>query len=330
MVSPLAGVGSDNTILRTRFKGPNMSETVEARDLPCIVHLEKCYCEAPLKPLVSAPFFVRWHDGNRVNLPTILYYCKSCDFGIRGLDYNDPMVATHYELTGYTDPQREEHWCEKRRIFFNWFNSLAIKHLGGPPRSVLDFGCSFGHLLDIFADNGAETLGVEVAPQLLEKLKKERRHRIYQTIKDPEIPDDSIDVITAIDSIYYCGVPKPADLFAIFARKLRSGGILITRTTNRNQIYKIYALRWHLLHGRFDKPAPIAHRVCGDGMFNFSERAILKYLEPTGLKKVATYRWEHKRKRPGERLRDVIALAVYYVSRGRLDVCPGLVLVARK
>jgi SAM-dependent methyltransferase len=306
-----------------------MEEFQEVVDAPCIIKPERCYCGAALKPFIACRFFVRGPDGKEMNLRTVFYYCKSCDFAIRGLDCSDPIVATHYELTNYTIPERDDHWREKRRKFFIWFYRLAIEHLGGKPETVLDYGCSYGHLLDIFADNGAKTFGVEVAPQMFDKLTREGRHRVYRTIEDTDIADGSFDLITAIDSMYYTDI-APGDLLALFARKLKLGGLLITRTTNRNQIHKIYAWRWHLIHGKLPEPAPLAHRVCGDAMLNFSERFLSKHLEPAGLKKVATYRWEKKKKRTEEYIRDAVVLFAYYASVGRIDLCPGLVIVAQK
>jgi SAM-dependent methyltransferase len=249
---------------------------------------------------------------------------------IRGLDFSDPLVQTHYELASYTDPEKEELWREKRKLFFKWFCQLALKHLGRRPEAVLDFGCSYGHLLDMFAEDGAETFGVDVSPQMIEKIKGEGRHRIFRTIEDPDIPDGSIDLITAIDSIYCCPENNPANIFAAFGRKLKADGVIITRTTNRNQVFKLYAASWHLLHGQLGKPAPIPYRICGDAILNFSERSLLKSLAQTGIEKTAAYRLEQKRKRRLERLRDAIALGIYYVSMGLIDICPGLVLVAKR
>jgi SAM-dependent methyltransferase len=307
-----------------------MLEPEQLADVPCVVQLKECHCGTPLKPLVTGPFFVRWHDGKRADLLTTLYYCTSCHLAIRGLDLSDPLVQTHYELADYTDPEKEELWREKRQVFFKWFCRLALKHLGRQPEAVLDFGCSYGHLLDMFAEDGAETLGVDVSPQMFDKIKHEGRHRIYRTIEDPGIGDNSVDLITAIDSIYCCVENEPANIFAAFSRKLKADGVIITRTTNRNQVFKAHAALWHLLHGQLGRPAPIRSRICGDAILNFSERSLLKSLEKSALKKVATYRLERKKKRRFEYLRDAIALGLYYMSMGQIDICPGLVLVVKK
>jgi len=306
-----------------------LTDIREIVDVPCIIRPETCYCGGTLKPLGSGPFFVRL-DGERVNLRTILYYCKKCDLSIRGLDYNDPMVLTHYELALYTDPKQEEYWRERRRIFFEWFYQMSCKHLGRQPTEVLDFGCSYGHLLDVFADKGAHTLGIEVSPQMIQKIKKEGRHQVSPSLQEADIVDASLDIIIAIDSIYCCGQSDPTDLLASFSRKLRPGGILITRTTNRNLVHRLYTLRWHLFHGRWKLPAPIPYHVCGDAMFNFSERALVSRYAAAGLTGVTAYRWEKKRKRLMEYIRDVGMVVMYYASVKKIDLCPGLVLVARK
>ena len=306
-----------------------MKEITDMVEAPCIIEPKTCYCGGALKPLVTGPFFV-YQNGTRVNLRTTLYYCKICDLSIRGLNADDPMVSTHYELALYTDPEKEAYWRERRKKFFNWFYQMALRHSGHRPEVVLDFGCSYGHLLDIFADGGAHTIGIEISPQMVQRIKREWRHQVYSTVEDTNIADDSVDLIVAIDSIYCCGGSDPTELLATFCRKLRRGGILIARITNRNQIHRFYAFRWHVLHGRFCVPAPIPYRICGDAMLNFSERALISRFPHAGLRKVAAYRWERKRKRPLEYVRDAAVLVAYYVSAGRIDICPGLVIVAEK
>ena len=239
-------------------------------------------------------------------------------------------MATHFDIADYTNLENEEEIRDLRRAFFNWLHYLVQKHLEMPPKTMLDFGCSYGHLLDLFAEGGTATAGVEISSQILERLRRNGRHRIHRDIRDADIADQSLDLITAIDSIYYCGDISPVDLLGIFHKKLKSRGLLIIRTTNRNCIFKAYALLWHLLNNRCDRPVPLTDEICGDAIHNFSEKSLLKYIESAGLKRIAVYRWERKKRRPIAYLGDILAMATYYGSVGRIDICRGLVLIAQK
>ncbi len=298
-------------------------------DASCLIELRECVCGGPVRPLLIGSFLIQGHNGEQVPLSTTLYRCARCDLVTRGVDFTHPQAKSHYDLVNYTDPGNEDEWREKRRIFFDWFCGLVTRSLSRPPRVVMDYGCSYGHLLDRFADAGAETIGVEVAPAMAAHLQRAGRHKVFASVDAAELADESLDAITLIDSLYYHEGDLAA-FVATLARKLRPGGVLLTRTTNRNQTYRLYALRWHLRHGRWREGAPIPRRIIGDSRFGFSQRALMPLFQRAGFKRVAAHRWEHKRKTPVERVRDAVALAAYYATAACVDVSPGLVLVMRK
>lgn len=297
----------------------------------CLKELKECPCTGDLVPLVIGPFRVQLDDGEIVDLPTVIYSCRRCGLTIRGLDYTDAVVATHYELVNYTQAQRDDHWREKRRIFFDWILGLIDRHLGRDPEVVLDYGCSYGHLLDRFAERGAKkTIGIEVAPQLFQRLQSEGRHAVFRSLGELEIEPGSVDVVTGIDSFYLCTEDDPTDLFRQLAAFLRPGGILISRTTNRNLIYRLYALKHRLRHGGWGSPVALPLPIVGDARFGFSEQSLVPMLARAGLDRVATHRLERKRKTRKEAVRDLVARGLFSVTFGLLDICPGLVIVARK
>lgn len=88
-----------------RFRDGSVPETSQARDLPCVVRLEQCHCGSPLKPLVTGPFFVRWHDGRQIDLLTALYDCRSCSWTVR-------MVCVRQIVRAI---------CDKSLISFDFF-----------------------------------------------------------------------------------------------------------------------------------------------------------------------------------------------------------------
>jgi SAM-dependent methyltransferase len=289
-----------------------------------------CYCGASVVPLVASTFYGRGPDGRRVDVETVLYHCRTCDLVVRDLDYNSDFALTHYDMTSYTQPETADDQRQTREPFFRWLYGLAVEQLGRGPESVLDFGCAHGHLLDLCAAGGASTtVGVEIAPQLVETLRRAGRHRVFASATDPGIPDASFDVVMAIDSIYLVE-GDPQRLLSSLAAKVRPGGVMVIRTTNRNQIYRLLAATWHARGGRRGVPAPVRYRIVGDAKFGFSERALARRLSPAGFEPVAAHRWERRRRTPPRLATDLGALALHRLSRGRIDLCPGLVTVARR
>ena len=289
--------------------------------------VSRCYCGQQCKPLLVAPFYVLDRDGQMKDLNSILYYCKQCDLAIRGLDYTNPVVLSHYDVASYTDVSAEESWRERRRKLFDWFYELSVKHLGRIPAKILDFGCSYGHLLDRFAKEGSQSTGIEISAGVLNALRSKGRHKLYRNLIECE--ESSFDVISAIDSLY-CTEGDPRTVLKQMSDLLRPAGILITRTTNRNTVYRMHAAWWHLRNGRKDEPAPISYKLCGDAKHGFSRKALSTMLESVGMEVIASYRLEHKAKTTLETMRDIFALCAYYLTFGQFDVCPGLVLVSRK
>ena len=198
------------------------------------VKTESCHCGGRLQPALVAPFYVRWPDGTRRTLPSLLRYCARCDLFIRDLDYAHPIVATHFDIASYTDPASEDRWRRRRVPFFEWLCDLGKTALGAQPEVVVDYGCGYGHLLDMLSEEGATTIGIEVAPHMLTRLRSRGRHRVFRCLSESDVSDQSADMIFAIDSYYLCS-GDPAALMGSFARKLRPGGVLILRTTNRRR-----------------------------------------------------------------------------------------------
>lgn len=300
------------------------------RATDCLTRPETCYCcGGSLRPLIETSVRVQDQDGQLAVIPSTLYYCKKCDMSITGVDYAHPVGMTHFDIAGYNNLEYESHIRTKRERFFAWLTNLAVKHLGRTPQIVLDFGCSYGHLLDVFKPMKADTIGIEVNSQLRQMVADKGHHQVFATIGDCTCAEASIDIILAIDSLYYHG-GNPAEPLGEFYRMLRPGGLLVLRTTNRNFLHRLYASCWHLRHGQFRKPAPASKQFAGDGRFGFSQRVLTRLLRQQGFQRIVAYRREHKPKSFPVRCFDIAAMAIYYASFKTIDANTGLVLIASK
>lgn len=300
------------------------STVEEALALPSVmVPCERCYCGAEMKPVVQAPFYVKGADGSPLNLPSVFHWCRQCDLMVRNLNYDNPIVASHFDIASYTSFSHEENLRKARNAFYGWLLKHVQRHGGPAPKSVLDFGCSYGHLLDLCKDSGSfDTVGVEVASHVLTRLRAQGRHRAFSSLE--EVPDASFDAVFAVDSIYYVE-GDPQRLITQLASKLRPNGILLTRTTNRNLLYRAAACIKK-------KTAPhggtlVSYRFMGDSKHGFSQRALERYAQNAGLRCQASYRFEHKPRGIGRSTYDFAAAAVCRCSLHMVDFATGLVMV---
>jgi SAM-dependent methyltransferase len=292
--------------------------------------LKRCYCGGAVAPLVRGPFYVRGQDGCRTDLDTILYHCAACDLVIRDLDYASDVVSSHFALASYTQPTRADDWRRTRRSLFAWLYGLTVRHLGRRPDSVLDFGCAYGHMLDMCAENGVKTtVGVEIAPQLVDALKRVGAHDIYTSLTDGRISDMFFDAVVAIDSLYLVE-GDPQDLLTALGARLRIGGVIVIRTVNRNQVYRLCAAGWRACCRKRSEPAPLRYRVVGDAKFGFSERSLASRFPKASLEMLAAYRWERRSRSAVRATFDAGTWALHKLSRGHVDLCTGLVTVARR
>jgi 2-polyprenyl-3-methyl-5-hydroxy-6-metoxy-1,4-benzoquinol methylase len=250
--------------------------------------------------------------------PSDLLRCKQCGSWSRSLDFDDPRIRAHFDVTSYTDPEREEIMRSARADFFRRIVNLATSSIHTPPsqQRVLDVGVAYGHLLDLYHAEGATCAAIEIVDFLRERL-RDRGYDAYETVQDIPV-GELFDVITSIDSLYY--FEKPAELLRALHPHLKSEGVLILRVANRTPVLRLlHALRW-----------PGLGRVFGDTKHNFSYRGIRSLLERSGFRIERVILSELRRKIA------TIPRRLYYrssliVSRTTgLKLTPGIILVCRR
>ncbi len=266
----------------------------------------------PASRIGSATLYV--HEGS---LPDTLWRCPECGTYIRGLDFDDPIVQTHFEVASYTDPQREQQLLESRIGFFEHIAALALPpgQAAETQPQVLDVGPAYGHLLDIFRKKGADGSAIEIVDRLSAKL-RERGITTYRSAG--QIPDNvRFDIITIIDSLY-C-LQSPADTLRMLRNHLATDGILILRVTNRAPLLDILRLL----------NRPITNSLVGDAKHNFSFPGIARLLSDTGFSVERVVLNER-----GKRIARLKTWLYYKCSLAAskitgLKLTPGMILVCR-
>jgi SAM-dependent methyltransferase len=97
-------------------------------------------------------------------------------------------------------------------------------------RRVLDAGCGTGSLTEWLVNNGAEVIGVDASPHMLEYAKKRIQNRAILKLHDLReslsfIEDDSLDLVASSLVMHY--IDNLGSVFEEFYRILKPGGSMV-------------------------------------------------------------------------------------------------------
>lgn len=96
----------------------------------------------------------------------------------------------------------------------------------GSELRILDAGCGTGRLCQLLTPFG-KVSGCDISDEAL-ALSRERGIDVFRAdLNALELPADSFDIITSIDTLYHQWVVDDAAVVASFARALRPGGVLM-------------------------------------------------------------------------------------------------------
>jgi SAM-dependent methyltransferase len=271
----------------------------------------KCpICNSLKTQLVTTlPFYAKTGDE-----PTDIFLCKECGVFWRDFKNKDFILDNHYEMSSYTNLEREEQFRMARTSFFEQIIALVGKYKKTNGNNLLDFGCSYGHLMDVAANYSYNCTGVEIVDNLRRRL--EPRYKIYKYIN--EVPDNSMDIVTCIDSLY-CS-PNPVGDMAKISNILKDNGLLIIRIANRSFILRLYMLL----------KKNINNHVIGDQLFVLNDKVIRLLADKYGMTiKSITY---HENKIHNKSLSCKIGYDIlpHFCKLTGLKITPGLTYVLQK
>ena len=171
--------------------------------------------------------------------------CDSC-----GLAWLSPLptveqLDAHYSAraaAGNYDPSRSPERIASDTDILNFMN----KHIGPRPSGraprIFDIGCLFGQFLDLAAEHGWETWGVELQQSAAESTEKRHPKRIFNnTVEgfDPAAHNlvGYFDVVVASGLIEHVRDPKA--FFTLANTLLRPAGTLIIQTPNHGSVLRM-------------------------------------------------------------------------------------------
>ena len=209
---------------------------------------------------------------------TDILWCRDC--GLFWREFPEPGFALekHFELSSYTQLGAQERWRRTRGPFFSELVGLVAGFCRTERPALLDYGCSYGHLMDEAAGRGFACSGVELVAALRHRLQE--RYPVYKALR--EVGPAEFDAITAIDSLYYA--PDPVAEARRMRQLLKPQAVLVVRIANRGPLLR-WMLRWR---GSF------GNQHMGDQLLVFNDRAMRVLAKRAGLSVVQVVVRERK------------------------------------
>jgi SAM-dependent methyltransferase len=144
---------------------------------------------------------------------------------------SDEQLAEHYgsrfESGNYEPSKASERKPTLRGVF--------AKFASRPPGRWFDVGCFDGGLLDIAADAGWETWGIDYQGPAVEIAQKKHPGRIaVGPLETYTPPREDFDVVSGVGLIEH--LREPDSLMRFAAGALKPGGLLVIQTLNRDSL----------------------------------------------------------------------------------------------
>jgi 2-polyprenyl-3-methyl-5-hydroxy-6-metoxy-1,4-benzoquinol methylase len=187
--------------------------------------------------------------GNFLGRDFEFWHCPACDlmfvdpfpgYGVYNEAYYegrgpDPYVDYESEYRDYRATDRMVEFDDLWRVA----SGFIAENIPAGPVEWLDFGCGAGGLLKYLGDRGEFRSGGRIWPirvtghdvgTYAERLAKDDGLRILRLGELASEPDARYDVISLIEVIEHVEFPDP--VFALAARLLKPGGLLLVTTGN--------------------------------------------------------------------------------------------------
>jgi SAM-dependent methyltransferase len=249
-------------------------------------------------------------------IKTPFFECKDCDIFFRHV--TEAQSKGHFQTVGYVQPEHRPQYLERRKAFFEYLLVLVENNAVNKDSITLaDFGCSYGHMIELAKEKGMHVMGVEQDLSLV-KASNKRGLDVYESVSD--LPGN-IDVFTMIDSLYY--VSEPNKLISQVREKMNANGTLIIRVGNRN----LYAS----VANFFKKEKSLT--ILGDCVISYSIKGIKKLLNGNGFtvnKIVPAGKSNYKKKSLIVKLIYLVSFILTYLMAKQIVFSPGVIYVAKR
>lgn len=245
---------------------------------------------------------------------TSICNCRSCGLYFRNINYDSEEIKTHFDVASYVVDEHETLLKKRREMFFDYLMKIIMSE-GTGGKALLDIGCSYGHMMEIFQDKGKyDVYGLEINKVLRDQLTK-RGFKVFESLK--EIREMNYDVVTMIDSLYY--FESPVEIIKDIRKHLKDDGLLLVRVINRAWLINLYV----------KLGMRIPYILMGDAKVAFTHKAMNELMRSNGfiIERVIV---SEAGKIHSSFIKRVFYKLTELVSRVGFLVSPGLIYVVRK
>jgi len=272
-------------------------------------------CSQSMKFTGQASYYDR-----KFKFETSMYYCKACNIYYR--DIENRQIVDHFRAASYVQRENESSLFLARQNFFKFIFTVINKYFQSRGMTKLsfltlvDFGSSYGHLLELSQQWGFKVIGIELNEDLIQYC-TEKKLIVFRKVDN--LPE-KVDVFTLIDSLYY--LPNPREMLLKINAHLKEEGIVVIRITNRNLYAKLLG---KLLHrGNLN--------ILGDSIISHSLKSVKILFNLTGFEviRVIPDRGQGKRLDLKLKMFYLLTFLLTYLSFKTIILTPGIILVGKR
>jgi SAM-dependent methyltransferase len=184
---------------------------------------------------------------------------------------------------------------------------------------LVDFGRSYGTLLEIFRDRNWDVLGVEISAESQTVL-SHKGLRWTANLQTAQLERGSVDVLTMVDLMYY--LPDLVAVLEQVAEIWKPRGVLILRQPTRGGLINLL--------GRLKLKSALSEKLWLDHIHMFSMRSTMLVLGKTGFRHIVFLKetgFEHSLK--GEIIHWSLSF-MNAAAAGKMDLALSYEVVAAK
>jgi len=124
----------------------------------------------------------------------------------------------------------DDFWAGTRHHDVSQNIAALLEHIeGGPPHTILDFGCGPGRDLKTFSDLGHIAVGLDGAAQFVELARAYSACEVWQQdFLQLDLPNDRFDGVFANASLFHVASQELPRVLAELYATLKPGGVLFT------------------------------------------------------------------------------------------------------
>ena len=154
-------------------------------------------CSQPMKFTGQASYYDR-----KSKLETSMYYCKACNIYYR--DIENRQIVDHFYAASYVHRENESRFFKTRQNFFKFILTVISKYFQSRGMTdlssftLVDFGSSYGHLLELSQQWGFKAIGIELNEDLIQYC-TEKRLTVFRKVDN--LPEKVVVLVSWFKNI---------------------------------------------------------------------------------------------------------------------------------